>query len=195
MKRDENMSFWKKFGDFLKGTSDQKDDPTVVVVTNDENVPSQKPRVDKMYDLSTILQPENVATQVKASSKNEVLKYLADLAQKNDADLDAESVYGKLLLREQSCPTDIGDDIALPHIQDESLKELTMLVIKLNESVKWNHHRPVNIVIALLGPDPEPDYQHVRYLSTIARLLMKHDFLKELRKATTKAEIVQLFKK
>jgi len=187
-------SFWHKLRNLFKNTNEAtKPKRTVVVVTNDSNVPNQKPRVYKLSDFSKVLTEKDVAIGVDIASKPELLKYLADFAKKSDSNLDSEAIYGEYLLREQQCPTDLGDGIAIPHVQTASVKKLTMLVVKLNHPIAWTDTINVDIVLSFLVPDPEKDYQHVPYLASVARLLLKKDFLKKLRLAQNESEVVNLF--
>lgn len=181
------MSVWKKFGDFLKGSTGQ---PTHT--TNDENVSGQQ-KVEKLANLSKVLTIENIEVNQKATSKNEVLKQIAKLAHASNQKIDPEAIYGRLLLREKECPTDIGDEIAVPHVADKSVDELTMLVLKYDESIEWGVNQSVNTILIFLYPDPEKNYQHISYLSTVANLLMQPNFSNDLRKADSKEAILKLF--
>lgn len=189
------MAFWKKFGDFLTGKSAKDDKPkkTIVVVARDSNVPNQK-RVDKMMDLSAILSEDSIALDVEADSKEKVLKYLANFAKENDENVDAEAIYGKLLMRENEASTILGEGIVMPHVQDESITSLKMFVLKLHQPIIWDDQESTDVVLGLLGPDPEKDYEHVPYMSTIARLLLRKDFIVTLKSASTKEKIFKLFK-
>jgi len=191
-----NVSWWHKLRNLFKNDSDTaKPQRTVVVVTNDSNVPNQKPRVYKLSDFSKVLQIENVKIGLDASSRTEVLRYLADMAKKTAPEIDSETIYGEYLLREQQCPTNLGDGVAIPHIQTESVKKLTMLIVKLTHPIKWTKDTEVDVVISFLVPDPEKDYQHVPYLASVARLLLKPEFLKRLKLTQTESSLVNIFSK
>mgnify|MGYP003364960328 CR=1 FL=1 len=190
------VSWWHKLRNLFKNqTKPEKTPRTVVVVTNDSNVPNQKPRVYKLSDFSKVLQVENVKIGLDANSRTEVLKYLATMAQKTIPEINSETVYGEYLLREQQCPTNLGDGVAMPHVKSEAVKQLTMLVVKLTHPIKWTKDTKVDIVISFLVPDPEKDYQHVPYLASVARLLLKPNFLKKLKLTQTESSLVNIFDK
>ena len=191
---DEQMAFWKKIGDFFTGKSADENKPkkTIVVVARDSNVPNQK-QVDKMMDLSKILSEDSIVLDVEADTREKVLKYLANFAQQLDNKIDSEAVYGKLLMRENESSTALGKGIVMPHVQDESVTKLKMYVLKLQQPIIWDDQKSTDVILALLGPDPEANYEHVPYMSTIARLLLRKDFIVTLKSASTKEIIFKLF--
>lgn len=191
---DEQMAFWKKIGDFFTGKSANDDKPkkTIVVVARDSNVPNQK-QVDKMMNLSKILSKDNIVLNVEADTKEKTLKYLANFAYHLDNNVDSEAVYGKLLMRENESSTVLGEGVVMPHVQDESINKLKMIVLKLQQPIIWDDQKSTDMVLALLGPDPEVNYEHVPYMSTIARLLLRKDFIVTLKSASTKEIIFKLF--
>ncbi|MFC6176135.1 PTS sugar transporter subunit IIA [Companilactobacillus huachuanensis] len=175
------MSIWKKISDFLTPDSNRP--------TNDPNVTRQ----DQMSDFSRVLDVKNIVVDVQVKSRNELLKYLATLAHTNDSKIDVEALYGKYLVRESDASTDLGDGIAMPHAQDESVSKLTMLVVKLAQPIVWSEGAEVQTVISLVIPDPEKNYAHVPYMSSIARLLFKKGFISALNRTMAPEKISQLF--
>ncbi|KRL43467.1 hypothetical protein FD29_GL000926 [Companilactobacillus mindensis DSM 14500] len=161
--------------------------------TNDKNISGQKPRVDQMSDFTKVLTAENVELNLSLKTRDEVLKKLSQMAQSIDESLDSESVYGRFLLRERGCSTALGEEIALPHAIDQSVTELTMQVITLDQPILWTAKEEVSVIIAFLIPAEEKNYQHVEYLASVAYLLQKKHFVSSLKKAKTEAEIVKLF--
>lgn len=182
------MSFWQKIGDFLSPSSGSQS-----IKTNDQNVTG--PQKDPMSDFSQVLKVENIAVDVDVKSREELLKYLSKFAQSIDNGIDAESIYGKYLVRENDAATDLGDQVAVPHAQDKSVKQLMMLIVKFKQPIIWDKDKQVQTVLSLVIPDPEKNYQHVPYLSSIARLLLKKGFLHALNKSRTSEEVFKLFVK
>ncbi|AYE38121.1 PTS sugar transporter subunit IIA [Companilactobacillus zhachilii] len=182
------MSFWQKIGDFLSPSGGSQS-----IKTNDQNVTG--PQKDPMSDFSQVLKVENIAVDVEVKSREELLKYLSKFAQTIDNGIDAEAIYGKYLVRENDAATDLGDQIAVPHAQDKSVEQLMMLIVKLKQPIIWDKDKQVQIVLSLVIPDPEKNYQHVPYLSSIARLLLKKGFLHALNRSRTSEEVFKLFVK
>lgn len=186
---DKHNSFWHKLQQRFFNNTPQTDP----VWTNDKNISGQKPRVDQMSDFTKVLTAENVELNLSLKTRDEVLKKLSQMAQSIDESLDSESVYGRFLLRERGCSTALGEEIALPHAIDQSVTELTMQVITLDQPILWTAKEEVSVIIAFLIPAEEKNYQHVEYLASVAYLLQEKHFVSSLKKATTEAEIVKLF--
>lgn len=182
------MSFWQKIGDFLSPSSGSQS-----IKTNDQNVTG--PQKDPMSDFSQVLKVENIAVDVDVKSREELLKYLSKFAQSIDNGIDAEAIYGKYLVRENDAATDLGDQVAVPHAQDKSVKQLMMLIVKFKQPIIWDKDKQVQTILSLVIPDPEKNYQHVPYLSSIARLLLKKSFLHAMNRSRTSEEVFKLFVK
>ncbi|WP_119326837.1 fructose-specific PTS transporter subunit EIIC [Companilactobacillus musae] len=160
------------------------------------NTESDTAPVAQNNDLSEILNEDNIALNVKASSRDELLQYLADFSKKLGYSTDSTAVYKKYLARESESSTGMEKGIAIPHAQDKSIKGSAMLIVKLAQPVEWKTFdgQPVDIVISFLIPDEDDGSSHLEYLSSTSKLLMHSEFVDSLRQAQTKAEILKLFK-
>ncbi|GEO46047.1 hypothetical protein LKI01_00460 [Companilactobacillus paralimentarius] len=185
-----HQSLWNQLRNAF--TKKEKDNNTIL--TNDINDPQNKARSkdEETSDFSQILKPQNVRVDVSVSSKNELLHYLAKFSCEQQSGLDEEEIYGRFLLREQQASTNLGDGIVLPHVIDDSIKDLTMLVIKLNNPIMWDDEK-IDMAISLLIPKSEPDFLHVKYLASISILLLKPNFRYALSETTSPEQIVNMF--
>jgi len=125
------MSLWQKFADFFNPNNSQS------IKTNDARVNGAP--ADPMSDFSQVLDSQNIVVNLKLANRNEVLKYLANLIKKKSPDVDSEALYGEFLVRESIAATNLGDGVAVPHIQDKSVSKLTMLILKLDHPVKCKY--------------------------------------------------------
>lgn len=191
----EKTSLWQRIKNHFKKSPNSDDAPkrTVVIVTNDNNVPNNRPRVDKMSDFSKVLVASDIILDVDASSKIELLKYIAKFAHETDSKIDSEVLYGKLIMRENQASTQMGGGVVMPHAMDSSISKLRAIILKLKNPIVWAQGEKVDVVVSLLIPDPEKDYQHVPYMSTLARLMLKKDFLKSLKQAKSSEAVLRLF--
>ncbi|AMV61457.1 PTS system, galactose-inducible IIB component [Pediococcus damnosus] len=154
-------------------------------VTNTEEVES--------FDPGEILTLKNIQLGVRASTRDEVLQYLANFAVENGLAKDSKKVLGKYLKREAEGSTGMQDGIAIPHAQDATIKTSAMLVLKLDKPVEWKTFdgKPIDTVISFLIPENDSG-SHLKYLSNTAKLLTHSDFVKALRNAKSKEEILDL---
>ncbi|MDV7719589.1 PTS fructose transporter subunit IIABC [Pediococcus ethanolidurans] len=163
--------------------------------TEAEPEQSAPTKENESFDPGEILAIDNIQLDVSATSRDEVLKYLADFAVQNNLADDADKVLTKYLKREQEGSTGMQDGIAIPHAQDATIHSSKMLVIKLAQPVEWQtfDDKPVDTIISFLIPENDSG-AHLKYLSNTAKLLMHSDFVQKLHQAKTKEEILNLIK-
>ncbi|MBA1393292.1 PTS fructose transporter subunit IIABC, partial [Lactobacillus sp. XV13L] len=147
------------------------------------------------YNPGNILALRNIVVDVDVASRDDALKYLADLAVKNSLASDREQVLTAYLKREEESTTGMTDGFAIPHAQSPAIANSAMLVLKLKHPVDWNSldGQKIDTVISFLIPQVDSD-EHLKYLSNTAKLLTHQDFIAELRAAKTPQAIMALFK-
>ncbi len=182
-------------GRFAKKEPQFEDGPDIDVFGEEENV--KKPVAEKEatdYNPKDILKTKNIEVNVDVPNKDAALKYLANLAVKNDLATSSQAVYDKYLVREEENSTGMTDGLAIPHAQSDAIKQSAMLVLKLKSPIEWNSldGQKVDTVISFLIPEKDSK-THLQYLSNTAKLLTHQDFIKKLKQAKTPEEIEKLF--
>ena len=71
--------------------------------------------------ITEMLNVDNVTTELKGNTKEEILKELAELV-KNGEVLDEELFYQDLLRRENAGSTALENGLAIPHVRSEHIK-------------------------------------------------------------------------
>ncbi|MSD83815.1 PTS fructose transporter subunit IIABC [Lactobacillus curvatus] len=158
-----------------------------------ETLPEQ-PSVAKT-DLSDILSPENIRTNVAVSNRDELLDYLAHFAKERHITTDEQAVLNKYHQRESEGSTGMEKGIAIPHAEDAAIQQSAMLILKLSQPIAWEtfDHQPVDTIISFLIPDKKNNH-HLQYLSSTSKLLMHKDFIQQLKATNDPNEIFTLFK-
>ncbi|WP_282708442.1 fructose-specific PTS transporter subunit EIIC [Ligilactobacillus sp. Marseille-Q7487] len=146
------------------------------------------------FEPTSILEENNIFVDVDLKDKDDVLKYLANLSVENGIANNAEKVYEKYIIREKESSTGMEQGIAIPHAQDETIKDAKILIVKLNHPIKWDSldGSLVDTIISFLIPE-NGSKDHLKYLSNMAKLLMNQNFVTELKHAHTSNEIKKLF--
>ena len=146
------------------------------------------------FEPTSILEENNIFVGVDLKDKDDVLKYLANLSVENGIANNAEKVYEKYIIREKESSTGMEQGIAIPHAQDETIKDAKILIVKLNHPIKWDSldGSLVDTIISFLIPE-NGSKDHLKYLSNMAKLLMNQNFVTELKHAHTSNEIKKLF--
>ena len=121
--------------------------------------------------ISDFLSPTNVAVDVHASNKDQLLRYLATKAAVL-LKLPADHVATELLKREQLGSTGTGGGVAIPHARIEIVKPFGVLA-KLRKPIDFDaiDGKPVDLVFVLLLPEGTESGQ-LGALASVARKLM-----------------------
>jgi len=131
--------------------------------------------------ISDILSPESVVSNLKVTSKKQALqelsKRIADLAE-----LENRDVFEILLDREKLGTTGVGNGIAIPHGKLEHLDKLHGLFARLERPVEFDSidERPVDLIFLLLAPE-SAGADHLKALAQVSRLLRDKSMCEKLR--------------
>lgn len=128
------------------------------------------------------------------ANQQAVLEFLATTAVNLGIANDQQKVYNSLFAREKEGTTGMLEGFAIPHAKDSTIKEASILIVKLNQAVEWESLDgiPTDFIIALFIPDEEASTTHLKLLSQIARMLMRKDFRTELKEINTQERIAQV---
>jgi PTS system nitrogen regulatory IIA component len=139
--------------------------------------------------ISDFLSPAEVAVNVRADSKQQLLRDLSARVAAA-AGLNAEEVATSILKREDLGSTGIGDGVAIPHTRLKAVKRPFAEIAKLRHPIAFDaiDGRDVDIVVLLVLPDTA-DADQLVALAAVARRLKGHDTLPRMRAAKTVAEV------
>lgn len=134
-----------------------------------------------------IVQENTIFLDVELQSKEDVLSFIADAAQKAGIASNAEAYRLALSIREKETTTGFGFGIAIPHAKIPEIQRAAVLVVKLKDGVEWGalDNQPVRVAIALAVPEREAGNTHLKLLSLLAKRLMHADFREGLLSAST----------
>lgn len=118
-----------------------------------------------------------------ATTREEMLRLIAQRAVEVGVAADAEAVLSALLAREELGETGMTDGFAVPHAKSAAIAEAAVLVVKNDRPVEWPSFddKPVDIAVALLVPEADASDVHMRLLSRTAVLLMRDEFKRLVR--------------
>lgn len=103
-------------------------------------------------EIKKFLSKKNIFLQQDLTSKEDILKQLSKVFGKN-LNLDDNFLFNLFKIRENYLSTGIGEGIGIPHIFDDSIKGLNIIIITLKKSVDFNSidKKPVNIIISIVA--------------------------------------------
>ncbi|WP_169972600.1 PTS sugar transporter subunit IIA [Tautonia rosea] len=145
--------------------------------------------------LSDFVVREAVIVDLQATTKEEAIREivsgLRDAGRLTESDL--ESVTRAILNREELGSTGIGQGVAVPHTRHPMVDRLIGTVALSNKGVEFAalDGEPVDILFLLVSPPNQPG-DHLRALENISRHLKDEQFVRFLRQARTREQILDV---
>ena len=142
-------------------------------------------------DIQAIVSLDRTECAVQCNSKKRILEIIADIAAKNNENIDQATVLNSLMSRERMGSTGIGNGIALPHGRLPGLEKVIAIVVTSTPAIDFDalDEKPVDIFFALLVPEEQTE-GHLQTLATVAGKLSDKETIKAIRRATTSDDIL-----
>jgi nitrogen PTS system EIIA component len=142
--------------------------------------------------LNDILKPEAVFADVRASSKKQVLQFLAEKAAAATGIAERE-IFDTVQQRERLGSTGVGNGIAIPHGKLKMASRLTGIFARLDGGVDFEaiDDQKVDLVFLLIAPELA-GADHLKALSKVARALRTAETVEAIRKAPSAASIYEI---
>ena len=130
---------------------------------------------------------------LKSNTKEEIIKELASLIDKENRLNDYEKYVQEVLHRESLTTTGIGFGIAIPHGKGGVISEPGLAAMVIPDGVDFESldGKPVKLLFLIAAPNSK-DNLHLEVLSRLSALLMNEKFRKDLLKAKTKEEFLKI---
>ena len=143
-------------------------------------------------NIQAIVSLDRTECAVQCNSKKRILEIIADIAAKNNENIDGATVLNSLMSRERMGSTGIGNGIALPHGRLAGLDRVIAIVVTSTPAIDFDaiDEKPVDIFFALLVPEEQTE-GHLQTLATVAGKLNNKDTVKAIRRATTSDDIIK----
>lgn len=138
--------------------------------------------------LSEILTPNRLCVPLKGTTKEGVLRELAEALVAGDG-ATPEEVLGAVLEREQQFPTGIGYGVAVPHGRTPALGGLAAVAGTAAVPIPYESidGEPVRLFFLLAGPEATAG-EHVKIIGRISRLVRREPVRSRLVAARTPEE-------
>ena len=140
--------------------------------------------------MSDIIEPGLVVLDADLGpEKSGVIRALADRVAASGRATDAEALFADAWKREEQAPTGLPGGLAIPHAKSPAVTTASLAVARLARPVEFDEGEDADLVFLIAAPDTAAQ-DHLALLSTLARSLMKEDFVASLRSAATPDEVV-----
>lgn len=135
--------------------------------------------------LSDIITPERVASNVEANSKKRALEKISDIiATNSDTQMGASEIFDSLIARERLGTTAIDHGVAIPHGRIKNSEETIGAFVQFSNGIDCDalDHQSVNLMFALLVPE-ESTEEHLHLLARLAKMFSNADLRESLQNA------------
>ena len=140
----------------------------------------------------SIITPELVALDVAlGATSGDVIDALSTIVAGAGRTTDAHALAADAHAREAQTSTGMPGGIAIPHCRTAAVTEPTLAFARLSDPVDFGDDDPSDLVFFIAAPIGA-DTDHLAILSTIARALVREEFVDALRAATSATEVVAL---
>ena len=145
--------------------------------------------------MSDFVVREAIVPELPATNKEGVIRAMVEslraVGQFRGADL--EDIIRAILKREFLGSTGIGRGVAIPHTKHNSVERLVGTVAISHKGIAFDSldGEPVHVFVLLISPQDRPG-DHLRALENVSRSLRDDNFVRALRGATTREEIIAL---
>ncbi|WP_416413909.1 phosphoenolpyruvate--protein phosphotransferase [Pantoea sp. App145] len=151
----------------------------------------QSAAATKSHTGKPLLTPETILWELDAADKNEVIKKMVDnlwLHQRTDC---RDKLCQDIWAREIPFPTVVGSGFAIPHARTDAIHDSTISVATLRQPVSWGGV-PVDKVFMLTISQAAAENEHMKYFSTLARMLMNDEFVVKAQRVATPEALCDL---
>lgn len=143
-------------------------------------------------EISDLLIPDAVVTNLRSGSKKQSLQDLSKIAAPLIG-IDERKIFEILLERERLGTTGVGNGIAIPHGKLPGLKRLYGVFARLEKPIDFEaiDEQPVDLIFLLLAPE-SAGADHLKALARISRQLRDAVFCDKLRGSDSRDAVFAL---
>ncbi len=148
-------------------------------------------------ELIEIVDRKCCAVNFRASTKDDALRKISELASRSPLmeKIDSEYLFKLLKERESQGSTGFGDGIAMPHARIEGMEKFLVCIITSSKGVEFDSldNKKVKLIFVILGP-AESVHDHLKILATISRTLGSSPAVRnEMMKSLTNTSLYEAF--
>ena len=140
------------------------------------------------------LNEECIILELQASNKEELLRELAIMAQRNCPEIETTTIIQILLEREQVGSTGVGNGVAIPHGKLPDIEEQILCFGKSNKGISFDakDERSVHLFVMILSPLHMSE-KYLQTLGKVSKLLKDEETRNKFLRATSTQTVQQLF--
>ncbi|MBM4765354.1 fructose PTS transporter subunit IIA [Bacillus sp. B15-48] len=137
-------------------------------------------------EVKDIVDINTIKTNINVKSKEEAIQQLAEVLLQNEYITDIEAFLKDIYAREAVGQTGIGNYIAIPHGNSESVKKIGVAIGITEEEIPWetlDGNGVKGIILFAVGKDNDGAQTHLKLLSLFARKLGNDEVVEKMLQA------------
>lgn len=143
--------------------------------------------------LNQVITKNQIFLDVDIDNKSDLFEFAADRFQEMDLISNKENFLKTLYNREELSPTGMGDNWAIPHGQDDSVEEASVLYVRTKTPIQYESLEGDSAdKFFFIAVPKSTSSDHVKILSSVATLLMEDQFKKEMNLINNRQEVIDL---
>jgi PTS system fructose-specific IIA component len=142
--------------------------------------------------MEKIITRDLIVLDLESSCKEEVIKDMAKLIEAQERLYDLEGYMKQVYKREETFPTAIGFEVAIPHGKTDTVKKPTVAFARLKNEVKWSDEENVRYIFLIAVPETEAGDMHLQILAQLSRKIMREEFRDQLKSSSEIDELLEI---
>ncbi len=139
-----------------------------------------------------LINEDLILLDVDVKNKEDILKNIASLLEKDHRLNNREIFLRDIYLREEELSTSMGLKMAIPHAKSEGVNTTSLVFLRLKNEIIWNDDDKVKFIFGIAVPKDNEDNIHLKILSSLARKLINKEYIQSLGTASDKQKCVEL---
>jgi PTS system fructose-specific IIA component len=142
--------------------------------------------------MEKIITKNLIVLDLEASSKEAVINDMAKRIEVQGRLNNLEGYMEQVYKREETFPTSIGFDVAIPHGKTDAVKIPTVAFARLKNEVQWSNEESVKYVFLIAVPETEAGDMHLQILAQLSRKIMREEFREQLKNSSEIDELLEI---
>lgn len=142
--------------------------------------------------MNDLITRDMILLDLEASDKNEVIQKLSEVIESQGRLIALEGFLEQVNKREETFPTSIGFNVAIPHGKCDSVKKAALAFARLKNEVKWSEDENAKYVFLIGVSEEEAGNKHLQILAQLSRNIMKEEFRERLEQSKSIEEILSI---
>jgi len=141
------------------------------------------------------LREERTNIQIKARTKAEAIRELAEVVRGADEVTDFDGFVRDVFEREKVESTGIGNRVAAPHARTDTVNTFVIAIGKSEAGIEFDSidGDPVKVVF-LMGTPKSPLGDYLKVLAHLMRVLKERNFVDDLINAESAEQVIECFR-